>query len=435
MAMAESGAEAPRWSLAKRIGFRFAFVLFFVHFISPFNQLSGKFWVLSGLSGLLEAVAVWWLNFVSFVGEHVFKATITALPLGSGDTTFNYLEWFCFAAIAAVATLIWSVVAWRRPSHPRLNEFLRTSVRLYVAYFMISYGAIKVVPTQFGTIGPHRLVEQVGDMSPMGILWTFMAASPHYTMFGGAMEMLAGLLLVFRRTALVGALLTAGVMTQVVMLNFCYDVPVKLLSSSLMVMSVFLLLPDAKRLFSFFALGRAAAQAPIRPRFNPRWMNWALAGLTTCLFAYVTAAELTDSYTNGKMFESQTPLAGIWNVVEFQRDGQVVPPLVTDASRWKHIIVDSNIFGTSAVIKTMTGVAEERLLEMQEAARQISLSDGGQNMVTLKFDYEQPSPGVLVLSGDVGGQKLRIKLEQMRHEQFRLLNRGFHWINEFPFNK
>jgi hypothetical protein len=385
----------------------------------------------------LESARTLWLNVVSFVGEKVFGAAITALPNGSGDTTFNYLEWFCFVAIAMIGTAIWSIVARHRPSHPRLNQFLRTGVRLYLAYFMILYGAMKVVPTQFGTVGPSKLVTQVGELSPMSILWTFMAASPFYTVFGGAAEMVGGILLVFRRTALVGALVSAGVMTQVVMLNFCYDVPVKLFSSSLLVMAIFLILPDAKRLFDVFVLGRAAAPAPIRPRFSRRWLNWAVAGLTTCSFTYVTVEQLTASYTIGKMgglFGDQPKFAGIWNVVEFERDGQIVPPLTTDASRWQQIIVDNSLYGAVIGVKSMTGTIDGRLLELQEARRQLVLSDPTASpKPAVKLAYEQPAPGVLVLSGDVAGQKLRVKLEQTPREQFLLISRGFHWINEVPF--
>jgi hypothetical protein len=41
----------------------------------------------------------------------------------------------------------------------------------------------------------------------MGILWTFMAASTGYTIFAGLAEAVAGLLLLFRRTSTLGALL------------------------------------------------------------------------------------------------------------------------------------------------------------------------------------------------------------------------------------
>jgi len=67
---------------------------------------------------------------------------------------------------------------------------------------------------------------------------TFMGASTPYNVFTGASEMLAGVLLFFPTTTLLGALLAMAVMTQVVALNFCYDVPVKLFSTHLLAESI-----------------------------------------------------------------------------------------------------------------------------------------------------------------------------------------------------
>ena len=147
---------------------------------------------------------------VNFAAQRVFGATITALPYGSGDTTFNYVELFCWAGIAAAAACVWSVADWRRPSYPRLFEALRVAVRLYLAFQMINYGIAKVLPMQFGALQPSHLVKPVGEMSPMGLLWTFMAASPAYAIFGGTAEIVGGMLLAFRRTTLLGALVCAG---------------------------------------------------------------------------------------------------------------------------------------------------------------------------------------------------------------------------------
>src|ERR1700735_2280424 len=81
-----------------------------------------------------------------------------------------------------------------------------------------------------------------------------MGYSTTYTFFGGCAELLPACLLLFRRTALLGSLLAFAVMLNVVMLNFCYDVPVKLCSLNLLLLSMFLVLPDTSRLYRIFIL-------------------------------------------------------------------------------------------------------------------------------------------------------------------------------------
>src|SRR5262249_21326568 len=147
---------------------------------------------------------------------------------------------FCFLLLAAAGTLLWSLLDRKRPQYRRLHEWLRVYVRFYVATTLITYGVVKVIKSQFPYPDGDRLLVPYGESSPMRLLWTFMGASEGYNWFTGAGEMLGGLLLCTRRATLLGALVSCGVMLHVAALNFCYDVPVKLFSTHLVLMSVFL---------------------------------------------------------------------------------------------------------------------------------------------------------------------------------------------------
>ena len=68
--------------------------------------------------------------------------------------------------------------------------------------------------------------------------------------------MLGGILLVFPRTTMLGALVCFADMIEIFALNMTYDVPVKLFSFHLILMSLILLAPDFSRLVAFFFLGR-----------------------------------------------------------------------------------------------------------------------------------------------------------------------------------
>src|SRR5262249_49300959 len=157
---------------------------------------------------------------VLWVGSHVFGTEITVRTNGSGDTTWDYVRVFCLLCLAGVATAVWSLLDRRRTGYPRLFQALRVDVRLYLAAILITYGAVKVIKSQFPNPTLDRLVQPFGDASPMGLLWTFMGASPGYNLFAGGGELLAGLLLTTRRTTLLGALLGLGVMGNVAALTF-----------------------------------------------------------------------------------------------------------------------------------------------------------------------------------------------------------------------
>ena len=193
---------------------------------------------------------------------HVFYLTGVAAsrhPTGSGDTALDWIGMLALLVVAAVGAAIWSAIAewgiarrgWRR-EYRTLYAWLLLAVRFTLVSILFAYGISKVFDLQFSPPGVHVLNERYGDSSPMELMWTFVGFSVPYTIFSGLVEVIPAVLLLFRRTAVLGALMAVAVMLNVALLNFCYDVPVKLYSSLYVLMALFVLLPDVRSLFQFF---------------------------------------------------------------------------------------------------------------------------------------------------------------------------------------
>ena len=183
---------------------------------------------------------------------------------GSGDTTYAYINLFCCFCLAIICALLWTAILyWRSTEHKWIRDLQRSYLRYVLAITMLGYGLAKAgfIRTQFdydgGGPADFQLNRTYGQSSPMGLVWTFMAASPAYTFFAGLGEVVGGFLLAFRRTATFGAFVTFGVMTNVVMLNFCYDVPVKQYSFHLLFMALVIAAPDIPRLFKVLFLNKS----------------------------------------------------------------------------------------------------------------------------------------------------------------------------------
>ena len=41
----------------------------------------------------------------------------------------------------------------------------------------------------------------------------------------------------------------------------------------------------------------------------------------------------------------------------------------------------------------------------------------------------------LALSGTASSKKIEVKLHKLNREDFLLINRGYHWVNELPYNR
>jgi uncharacterized membrane protein YphA (DoxX/SURF4 family) len=428
---AEETTTPLRWHAAKRIAFRFAFA-YLVLYNLPFP--------LDALPGLAEIVyetyTGLWNLVVPWVGRNVLFLSyeITVLPNGSGDTTFNYVQVFCFLVVAAVATIVWTALNRNRLEYERLHTWLRVYVRFALATAMIQYGAAKVFQSQFPSLTYDRLVQPIGDASPMGILWTFMGASAGYTTFAGAVETLGGLLLVFRRTTTLGALVSAGAMTNVVLLNFCYDVPVKLYSSHLLLQCGFLLLPEMKRLADFFVFNRGTEPVAHRPLFERPWLRRGAAAAGVAFALYMASFNLYGSYQDEVSWAARTeaPRYGIWLVEEFELDGEARPPIGGDASRWRRVVFD---FPGMLGVQLMSDARQRYLVEMDEDAKTIALGKRDDPDWKADFSFEEPETDVMTWHGTLDGHGIRARMRRVESPEFRLTSRGFNWINEYPFNR
>lgn len=422
-------AGMARWSLARRFSFRFAFVYLVLYLLPfPLNIIPG---IDVPVQTAYEAV---WGFVVPEVADSVFGTEATLTANGSGDTTFDYVQVFTYFVLALAAAGIWSFLDRRRAHYARLWEWLRVYVRFALAVYLIGYGAVKVIPTQFSPPTLDRLVQPFGDASPMGILWTFMGASMAYTIFAGVSEMLGGLLLISRRTATLGAIVGAGVLTNVVALNFCYDVPVKLLSSHLLAMAVFLILPDLGRLTNLLVLNRRVEPAPIEPLFRRPWLHRSALGLRTIFLVGYAGFALYQSW--GVLHEygalsPEPPLYGIWKVDEFVADGSPRPPRLTDDLRWRRLIFSRPGL---AVIQAMDGSRTRYGLDLSPEKKTLTLAKRDDPKWRSGLTYRQPGPKLLTVEGTFDGHEIQARLS-LEEPKFLLTTRGFHWINEFPFNR
>lgn len=163
-----------------------------------------------------------WVLLVKWVGAAVFAVDAAPRPDSSlGDQTYFFVSLACRLVATTLLALVWSPTA-------RQLERVRSYVALYLAADMIMYGWFKVLPTQMPAFAPDRAILPFGDTNPQGLLWTFMGVSPPFQIASGLAEVTAGMLLFWRPTRPLGATLTLAVMSYVLLLNFCFDVGVKL---------------------------------------------------------------------------------------------------------------------------------------------------------------------------------------------------------------
>jgi predicted DCC family thiol-disulfide oxidoreductase YuxK len=372
---------------------------------------------------------------VTWVGATLFGVDATFEVTGSGDRTFNFVQLAVTAALALLGSALWT--AWARGARISAKAFdvSRIVARYYLATTMLGYGWVKVFPLQFPMPGPDRLIQSFGDTSPMGLAWTFLGASAAYQIFSGICELIGAYLLFWRRTALLGALVSAAVMMNIMAINFFHDVPVKLFSSDLFLIAIFIAAPDLPRLVGLFGFNLPTAASRDRPFWT--FVGRKRLGLMAAhllLIGTITAFQITTNIgrarSSGFLME-ESPLKGIYRVESFERDG-LVDRENEDADRWVRVGINPP---SAVTVQRATGESVRMRLVLDEDAGTLSLFDRGAHAPRdTQFHYFAVEPGLYRLEGDFEGARTVILLR--RNEDGALLTgRRYHWINEFPFNR
>jgi hypothetical protein len=426
--------QVPRWGLASRVAFRFCFVYFGLFCLT--TQIIAR---LFSNSYIPEPATLRPLRpLIFWTAAHIFhvQATLGFGPIsGSHDDMFGWVLAFCLLVISVLATGIWSILDRRRENYVNLHKWFRLFIRFCLAGQMLNYGMFKVIPVQMPYPHLARLFEHFGDFSPMGILWSSIGVTPAYEIFAGCGEVIGGLLLIVPRTATLGALVCLAEMIQVLMLNMTYDVPVKLFTFHLIVLLLFLLAPEIPRLINFFFLNRTTAPSAQAQLFSTRRANW-IALTVQILFGLWLLG--MNAYGDRQAWyisgggRTKSPLYGIWEVDQQTIDGQLRSPLLNDYGRWRRVIFDSP---ARVTFQRIDDSFARYAATINVKDKTLVLNDDVDKNWKANFTFAREGPDQLTLDGNMDSHETHLQLRLVDLNKFVLVNRGFHWIQESPFNR
>jgi hypothetical protein len=442
----ERTSDSPLWTGSSKFGFRFVACYLFLSFFTVYGILTVLPVVGYTLEGWIEDR---WQIPVVWLGRHVFHLQGIATQFHASDSRDTALNWIAAGFIiplSLVVSLFWSLFDRDRREYQQASLWLRFIVRLALIFLMLRYGLMKVFPLQMPPPSLAVLNEPVGQTSPMTLLWTLIGLHPAYEILIGSIESGAAFLLVFRRTAPIGAVLTVVLMTNVLLFNMFFDVPVKLGAANVLILAAALLAPDAKSLFRYFWLRQPTE---LSTSWVPK-VKGPIAGrclvAAEALFVVFALVQFVPGLWEG--FEQQkanvkhpSALTGQWHVDSILRSegGFPIPvPVLTGEGR---PMTDIYLEPTGSV---MVRSDDARLWRAQAQI------DGDKHLFTLDSGYfdglrfsasylmEQTDPAHLILrpTGQAAKTNGTVTLTRIPlPADYPLLERRFHWVNEWALER
>jgi hypothetical protein len=433
--------NAAAWPLWQRIFFRFFFVYLLLQ-TGPWEFFDGIPWlgrVIGRVTRYYDRADDWAVHAANARFFHVREKLI---PMnGSGDTSYAWAQLWLFLCVAAAVCLIWSLLDRRRANYARLLYWLRTFTRYYIASAALSYGIIKLFKLQMLFPTLSQLATPLGDFLPMRFSWLFIGYSNSYQFFSGAMETIAGLLLLRRNTVTLGLFAATGAFLNVVMINLSYDVPVKMFSMHLLFACLFLLALDAPRLFTFLVLNRPApATTAYVPHYTAPWQRFAAMGAKALILVAMLVMPVWNSWNLYQSFLRQpaaAPIrAGVYDVTKYVVNGVTIPPLNSDSVRWRDVIIDNNLQGS-------VGTTDSVFWQRYHRGYFRYKPDTAKHMLAVwktntAFDstflftvrYEVPDTNTVRLWTAIRKDSVYVELVRT-NRHFQLAERQFHWLSEY----
>jgi len=232
-----------------------------------------------------------------------------------------------------------------------------------------------------------------------------------------------------------GALICLADMIQVFMLNMTYDVPVKLFAFHLILLACFLLAPDLPRLVNVLFLNRATVASGPTQLFRPVRANRIVLAAQIILGLWLVTLNAYSIRRYWGMFGGgapQSPLYGIWEVNRMTIDEEERPPLLTDNGRWRRVIFD---FPTVMAFQRMDDSFAYYPASINLTDKSLALTKRTDKNWRANFILQRPAREHLILDGRMDNHQVHMELQLIERNKFLLVRRGFHWVQEFPFNR
>jgi hypothetical protein len=295
---------------------------------TPLDRVYRSSWFLKFVESFFAAIAI--LNTASELVQLLPEKIQKKL----GENFISQTLWGQ-TLISLLFAIAYSVYWHRKEIKNRINSgkrhaWFRGILRYWLVFEICTYGFAKILKTQFGT--SYNWVDTpVGQLNGFELTWNYFAHSYVFALIIASFQIGGSILLLFRRTTLLGAAILLPVMVNIVLVNFFYAIsPGAFMNSVLFSLGLlFLLLLHRSALIGVFLRTRSDLPEPRLGFFKYLFRFLAVACAFGLIYYFTT---LTPPAT----------LAGKWTVDRLIRNGDTVKAnrWLTDSTAWTTVYME-----------------------------------------------------------------------------------------------
>lgn len=208
--------------------------------------------------------------------------------------------------------------------HQQLIQIIRLLVVYYLASRFLIYGFDKIFKAQFYLPEPNILYTPFGMLSKDISFWSLMGTSKMYNVLTGIAEIIPAVLLLFRRTRVLGSSLLFLLLIHILTINLSFDISVKLYTLFLLFLSALIIGPHWKQLLNFFLKGESAKLESDGGHLSFLYQPKTRATLKTFVFGVLLIEALHFPLSTGSVNDdsiSRPLYHGAYEIVSIKDDG------------------------------------------------------------------------------------------------------------------
>src|SRR5450432_273138 len=418
------------WTGWQKNAFRFFFLFLSITSIAGYN-------VIVGIFSLYES---YWGKTISFLSSPVYWLDCHFYHFGydpkqhSAYFADGYFGWASLVTIfffSIAGTILWAILDKKRSNYNKLHFWFRTYLAYYLFLALNLYAFEKMIPSQMPYPNVDELLSPVGNQSRFRIVWNFIGSNTAYSIFTGVCELIAALLILFRRTRVFGCLFMTTVLINVVCLNFFYNIPVKISCSQLLLTTLFLLAPYVPRLWQFFYKLKPVSLAEKAYRFTTPWKN-VLLFLLLLGPAWASFGSIKHSLFMNKRDKESRKNQKLYQVNVFVKNTDTLPPLLNDTLRWKRFALTAYRKDKEAIIYNMHDEGDYYNYDIDSIKRTITLHDNPDTNTWHIFHYNNPGPGLYELTGTWKKFPIHVEMKALNIDSmFYLTREKITWVQDY----
>lgn len=290
---------------------------------------------------LLQALPLDWqsyrylfsINWLHIQYQDIFNLAHYTTRFSAGEQ--QYSDWLILLVISAAGIFIIKKDA----DYDKLYYWLRVILRYRLALALLAYGFVKFFPL----LAPYPSLSQLntpyGHFNRWKIFSLSLGIVPSYELFLGLVELFIAALLLYRRTASIGAFFFLIFCGNIFMSNLAYEGGDQVYSLLLIVFAFGVLIVDLNRIIRLLLLQLPTAPATFKP--TPFRARLILKSLFILLFVVIYG------FKAGNSKNAQYPLtkglpgsAGLYNVSTFSINRDTIPYSVTHTQRWQDVVFE-----------------------------------------------------------------------------------------------